>query len=54
MMPELVTVYLPCSVQNISVSSTAVRELLSFKKSVDKYMPKEILPLLNPEKGSEN
>ena len=46
MMPELITVYLPCSVSNISVSSTAVRELLSFNKSVDKYLPSEILPLL--------
>ena len=46
MMPELITVYLPCSVKNISVSSTAVRELLSFGKSVEKYLPKEIISLL--------
>ena len=42
-MPEIVTVYLPCSVKNLSVSSTAVRELLTFKKDVSKYLPKEIV-----------
>ena len=53
MMPELITVYLPCSVKNISVSSTAVRELLSFSKSVEKYLPIEILPLLKTEQGEK-
>ena len=43
LMPEIVTVYLPCSVKNLSVSSTAVRELLTFKKDVSKYLPKEIV-----------
>jgi pantetheine-phosphate adenylyltransferase len=46
LMPEIVTVYLPCSAKNVSVSSTAVRELLSFNKKVDKYLPKEILDLI--------
>ena len=52
LMPELVTVYLPCSVKNISISSTAVRELLSFNKAVDKYLPKEILKLLKGKNGT--
>ena len=52
LMPELVTVYLPCSVRNISISSTAVRELLSFNKAVDKYLPKEILKLLKGKNGT--
>lgn len=43
LMPEIVTVYLPCSAKNLSVSSTAVRELLTFKKDVSKYLPKEIV-----------
>lgn len=43
LMPEIVTVYLPCSAKNVSVSSTAVRELLSFSKSVEKYLPKELI-----------
>ena len=43
LMPEIVTVYLPCSAKNVSVSSTAVRELLSFGKSVEKYLPKELV-----------
>ena len=43
LMPEIVTVYLPCSVKNISISSTAVRELLTFGKDVGKYLPKEII-----------
>ena len=52
LMPELVTVYLPSSVKNISISSTAVRELLSFNKAVDKYLPKEILKLLKGKNGT--
>ena len=43
LMPEIITVYLPCSAKNVSVSSTAVRELLSFGKSVEKYLPKELV-----------
>ena len=43
LMPEIVTVYLPCSAKNISVSSTAVRELLTFGKDISKYLPKEIV-----------
>ena len=43
LMPEIVTVYLPCSAKNLSVSSTAVRELLTFGKDVSKYLPKEII-----------
>ena len=46
LMPEIVTLYLPCSAQNLSVSSTAVRELLSFGKEVSKYLPTEVLSLL--------
>ena len=47
LMPELVAVYLPCSAKNVSVSSTAVRELLTFGKDVSAYLPKEIIELVN-------
>ena len=50
LMPEIVTVYLPCSVSNLSVSSTAVRELLTFGKDVSKYLPKEIIGDLTDKK----
>ena len=46
LMPELVAVYLPCSAKNVSVSSTAVRELLTFNREVDRYLPSEVLSLL--------
>ena len=46
LMPEIVTVYLPCSAKNVSVSSTAVRELLTFNREVDRYLPSEVLSLL--------
>lgn len=46
LMPELVTIYVPCSALNVQVSSTAVRELISFKKSAAKYIPEEIIPLI--------
>ena len=46
LMPNLVAVYLPCSAKNVSVSSTAVRELLSFGKDVGKYLPKEIAQII--------
>ncbi len=46
LMPELVTLYVPCSAHNVQVSSTAVRELISFGKSAAKYIPDEIIPLI--------
>lgn len=49
LMPNLVAVYLPCSAKNLSVSSTAVRELLSFGKDVSKYLPVEIAGVIRPK-----
>ena len=46
LMPELIAVYLPCSAKNVSVSSTAVRELLSFGKDVTRYLPEEVVKLI--------
>ncbi len=46
LMSELVAVYLPCSAKNVSVSSTAVRELLSFGKDVTRYLPEEVVKLI--------
>lgn len=46
LMPEMVTLYVPCSAASVSVSSTAVRELLTFGKTVEKYVPEEIVGLL--------
>ncbi len=49
LMPEMITVYIPCNVTNICVSSTAVRELLAFNKDVSQFLPQEIA-----EKFSKN
>lgn len=49
LMPELVTVYLPCGDRNIRVSSTAVRELLSFGKDVSAYLPSCVKTLLEDD-----
>ena len=46
LMPELITVYLPCNDRNMRVSSTAVRELLSFRKDVSAYLPSCVKNLL--------
>lgn len=46
LMPEMVTIYVPCSAARVSVSSTAVRELLTFNKDVSKYVPEEIVGLI--------
>ncbi len=46
LMPEMVTLYVPCSVASVSVSSTAVRELLTFNKDISKYVPDEIVGLI--------
>ena len=41
-MPEIVTIYIPCSDPNVQISSSVVRELLKFGKSADRYVPEEI------------
>ena len=46
LMPEIVTVYMPCSDLNVQVSSSVVRELLNFGRSADRYVPDEIVGLL--------
>jgi len=46
LLPEMVTVYLPCSEKNVHVSSSAVRELMEFHKDVTAYVPQEILPFI--------
>lgn len=46
LMPELITVYLPCNDRNMRVSSTAVRELLAFRKDVSDYVPSCVKDLL--------
>ena len=45
-MPEIVTIYIPCSDLNVQVSSSIVRELLKFGRSADRYVPNEIVGLL--------
>ena len=40
--PELTTVLLPTPVEYIHISSSMVRELLSFGRSVDEFMPARI------------
>ena len=49
LMPELITVYIPCSALNVQISSTAVRELLNFNRDVSKYVPAEIAGLINQQ-----
>ncbi len=49
LMPEIITVYIPCSAMNVQVSSTAVRELLSFGRDASAYVPVEICGELNAE-----
>lgn len=44
--PEIENVYLHSGKENSKVSSTLVRKLLSEGKKVDKYVPFEVLPLL--------
>lgn len=46
LMPDIVTLYLPCSTLNVQVSSSVVRELLKFGKSAQAYVPSEIIDLL--------
>ena len=46
LMPEIVTIYIPCSDLNVQVSSSIVRELLKFGRSADRYVPNEIVGLL--------
>ena len=46
LMPEIVTIYIPCSDLNVQVSSSVVRELLKFGRSADRYVPNEIVGLL--------
>ena len=50
LMPEAVSVFLPCSAALSHVSSSAVRELLSLGMPVNKYVPEEILPLITDKK----
>lgn len=47
LMPEIVTIYMPCSDLNVQVSSSIVRELLKFGKSVERYVPEEVADLIN-------
>ena len=42
LMPEIVTIYIPCSDPNVQISSSVVRELLKFGKNADRYVPAEI------------
>lgn len=44
--PDIQTVFLSCSKENKKVSSTFVRDLLKEGKDVKKYVPYEILPIL--------
>lgn len=46
LMPEIVTIYIPCCDLNVQVSSSIVRELLKFGRSADRYVPNEIVGLL--------
>ena len=46
LMPEIVTLYIPCSNLNVQVSSSIVRELLKFGRSAENYVPAEIKNLL--------
>ena len=46
LMPEIVTLYIPCSNLNVQVSSSIVRELLKFGRSAGNYVPAEIKNLL--------
>lgn len=46
LMPEIVTIYIPCSDLNVQVSSSVVRELLKFGRHADRYVPDEIAGLL--------
>ncbi len=46
LMPEIVTVYIPCGNMNVQVSSSIVRELLRFNRDVKRYVPEEIADLI--------
>ncbi len=46
LMPESVALYIPCGTANVQVSSSVVRELLKFGKSVKAYVPEEIADLI--------
>ena len=46
LMPEIVTVYIPCGNMNVQVSSSIVRELLRFNRDVKRYVPEEIAGLI--------
>ena len=48
-MPEIVTIYIPCSDPNVQISSSVVRELLKFGKNADRYVPAEIKGKLSAE-----
>lgn len=49
LMPEIVTIYIPCSDPNVQISSSVVRELLKFGKNADRYVPDEIKGKLSDE-----
>ena len=44
--PELITVYFPAQQEHFHISSSIVRELLKFKRSVSDLVPKYILPII--------
>ena len=46
LMPEIVTVYIPCGNMNVQVSSSIVRELLRFNRDVKRYVPEEIADII--------
>ena len=48
--PNIQTVFVNCSKENKKVSSTFVRDLLKEGKDVKKYVPYEILPILENAK----
>ncbi len=48
--PEIQVVYLRCGKENSKISSTRVRELFEKGESVTKYVPYEILPILEDYK----
>ena len=43
---DIQTIFLPCSKETKGISSTLIKKLLAEGKSVERYVPKEVLELL--------
>jgi pantetheine-phosphate adenylyltransferase len=46
--PSIETVFLLTAPEFIGISSSAVREILSYKGDISAFVPKEIIPLIEP------